>query len=65
VGYSNPHSLNDDGDAQRITLRVSDSLYDEIDSLVEEGPYVSRSEAIRDAVRHLIEDETPHEFGPA
>ena len=40
-----------------LPLRLPKKLLEEIDSLVKAGLYESRSEAIRDAVRRLIESK--------
>jgi len=41
-----------------LPLRLPEKLIEEIDCLVKAGLYQSRSEAIRDAVRHLIESKS-------
>jgi len=38
-----------------IQARVSEKLIREVDKLVEEGYYKSRTEALEDAIRHLLE----------
>lgn len=40
-----------------LPLRLPKKLLDEVDCLVKAGLYESRSEAIRDATRHLIESK--------
>lgn len=39
---------------EQVQLRMSKGLIDGIDDLVKEGKYASRSDVVRDAVRHLI-----------
>ncbi|MFO8051867.1 MAG: ribbon-helix-helix domain-containing protein [Thermoplasmatota archaeon] len=38
-----------------MTIKITPKLIHEIDHLIEEGWYTSRSEAVRDAVRELVE----------
>jgi putative addiction module CopG family antidote len=40
---------------EAMTIKITHRLMQEIDSLIEEGWYSSRSEAVRDAVRELVE----------
>ncbi len=40
---------------ETVPIKMTKKLLEELDKLVGEGWYVSRSEAIRDAVRKLIE----------
>ena len=39
---------------QRITFRIPTQQIDEVESLVDEGEYPNRSEAIRQAVREMV-----------
>ena len=40
---------------ETVTAKITSKLILELDHLIEEGWYANRSEAIRDAVRDLIE----------
>jgi len=40
---------------ESVPTKMTKRLLEELDRLVEEGWYASRSEAIRDAVRELVE----------
>ncbi len=40
---------------ESVPAKMTEKLIQELDRLVEEGWYTSRSEAIRDAVRELVE----------
>jgi Arc/MetJ-type ribon-helix-helix transcriptional regulator len=40
--------------AEQVQLRMSKGLIDGIDHLVKDGKYASRSDVVRDAVRHLL-----------
>jgi len=40
---------------ETVTAKITPKLIHELDHLIEEGWYANRSEAIRDAVRDLIE----------
>ncbi len=40
---------------ESVPAKMTEKLLEELDRLVQEGWYASRSEAIRDAVRELIE----------
>ena len=40
-----------------ISIRLPDKLLEEIDKLVHEGTYASRTEALRDAARQLIRSQ--------
>ncbi len=40
---------------ESVPAKMTKKLLEELDKLVEEGWYASRSEAIRDAVRELVE----------
>jgi len=41
---------------KRVTLRVPDEQVDELDDHVDRGRYPNRSEAIRTAIRDLLDD---------
>ena len=43
---------------QTLTAKVTPRLLNELDHLIEDVWYTSRSEAIRDAIRKLIENKT-------
>ena len=40
---------------ENVTAKITPRLIQEIDGLIEEGWYSSRSEAIRDAIRDLVD----------
>ena len=40
---------------EAMTIKITPKLIHEIDHLIDEGWYSSRSEAVRDAIRALIE----------
>jgi len=40
---------------ENMTVKITPKLISEIDNLIQEGWYASRSEAIRDAVRELVD----------
>ncbi|AEN06685.1 ribbon-helix-helix domain-containing protein [Halolamina sp.] len=42
---------------ERVTLRIPKQQIDRVEQLVERGEYPNRSEAIRAAVRQLVDDE--------
>lgn len=44
---------------ERATIRVPEQQLDRVETLVEAGNYPNRSEAIRAAIRQLLEDEYP------
>lgn len=48
---------------ERVTLRIPKAQIDEIEDLVETGEFPSKSEAIRQAVREMIDDKQP-EYTP-
>ena len=43
---------------ETLTAKVTPKLMTELDILIEDGWYTSRSEAVRDAIRKLIENRT-------
>ena len=47
------------GQMQRVTFRIPERKLDDVESLVDDGEFASRSEAIRQAVRDLIREERP------
>ena len=42
---------------ERVTLRIPEQQIERVEQLVERGEYPNRSEAIRSAVRELVDDE--------
>ena len=40
---------------ENMTVKITPRLINELDNLIQEGWYSSRSEAIRDAVRELVD----------
>lgn len=42
---------------ERLTMRAPKRLLDEIDTLVENGYYPNRSEAIRTAIRDMLNEQ--------
>lgn len=40
-----------------VTTKLTERLTSELDALVDEGWYANRSEAVRDAVRELVENK--------
>jgi Arc/MetJ-type ribon-helix-helix transcriptional regulator len=46
---------------ERVTLRIEKQNLEDLDSLVEEGEYPNRSEAVRDGIRTLL-DEYSNEY---
>ena len=44
---------------ERVTFRAPSQQIDEVEALVDEGEFPSRSEAIRQAVRDLIQEDRP------
>ena len=49
--------VNGKDELETVTAKLTPRLASEIDALVEEGWYANRSEAIRDAVRNLVENK--------
>lgn len=47
----------------RVTLRIPRQQVEEVEQLVETGEYPNRSEAIRSAVRTMIDDSDASEQG--
>lgn len=45
---------------ERVTLRIPKQQVEMVEQMVETGQYPNRSEAIRSAVRELIEEEGEH-----
>ncbi len=43
---------------ETLTAKVTSKLITELDILIEDGWYTSRSEAVRDAIRKLIDNRT-------
>jgi putative addiction module CopG family antidote len=48
-------AISEKNGLETVTAKLTPRLAAEIDALVEEGWYANRSEAIRDAVRNLVE----------
>lgn len=48
-----------------VPAKMTERLVQELDRLVEEGRYTSRSEAIRDAVREVVERRKLHRLEAA
>jgi Arc/MetJ-type ribon-helix-helix transcriptional regulator len=46
---------------ERVTLRIPKQQIDEVERLVDTGKFPNRSEAIRAAVREMINEETDDE----
>ncbi|PSP99027.1 ribbon-helix-helix protein, CopG family [Halobacteriales archaeon QS_5_70_17] len=44
---------------ERVTLRIPKQQIEEVERMVETGEYPNRSEAIRAAVRDMINEEDP------
>lgn len=40
---------------QSLTVRLSDAYLDQMDILIDKGVYGSKSEIVREALRHLFE----------
>lgn len=45
---------------QRVTLRVPERQVEEVERMVEDGYFPNRSEAIRTAIRDMLEE---HDYG--
>jgi Arc/MetJ-type ribon-helix-helix transcriptional regulator len=43
---------------ERVTLRIPKQQIDEVEQMVERGKFPNRSEAIRSAVREMIDEQT-------
>ncbi|GAA0293418.1 ribbon-helix-helix protein, CopG family [Halarchaeum salinum] len=43
---------------ERVTLRIPKQQIEEVEEMVELGKYPNRSEAIRSAVREMLEEQT-------
>jgi Arc/MetJ-type ribon-helix-helix transcriptional regulator len=52
---SNP-TLTERSATERVTFRLPESQLEALEALAEQGEYPNRSEAIRCAVRQLLED---------
>lgn len=57
--------LADGPTCERVTYRETRAIVDALESLVEEGRYPNRSEAIRAATRQLVREETGDGEGEA
>lgn len=49
----------------KVTVRLPDRLIQGLDALVEQGLYADRCEAVRDAVRDLVEKKHLHRLEQA
>jgi Arc/MetJ-type ribon-helix-helix transcriptional regulator len=49
---------------ERVTLRIPKQQIDEVERLVDTGKFPNRSEAIRAAVREMINEEAGDEQSP-
>ena len=47
----------------RVTLRIPEQQIEAVEQLVETGQYPNRSEAIRSAVRELVDEEFEPQHG--
>ncbi|WP_336034953.1 ribbon-helix-helix domain-containing protein [Halobacterium yunchengense] len=43
---------------ERVTLRIPKQQIDEVEQMVERGKFPNRSEAIRSAVREMLDEQT-------
>jgi antitoxin ParD1/3/4 len=43
---------------ERVTLRIPEQQIDEVEQMVETGKFPNRSEAIRSAVREMLDEQT-------
>jgi putative addiction module CopG family antidote len=55
VYKGNTMAISGKEELETVTAKLTPRLAAEIDALVEEGWYANRSEAIRDAVRNLVD----------
>ncbi|MFC7204537.1 ribbon-helix-helix domain-containing protein [Haloferax namakaokahaiae] len=46
---------------ERVTLRIPKQQIDEVERMVETGKFPNRSEAIRSAVREMLNEQTPEQ----
>ncbi len=44
---------------ERVTLRIPKQQIEEVEQMVETGQYPNRSEAIRSAVRDMLDEQEP------
>ena len=51
-----PNSLSREGKSPRVSVRIPGSLLDDLDGIVDEGDYLNRSDAIRQALREFVRD---------
>ncbi|MEF8791108.1 MAG: ribbon-helix-helix domain-containing protein [Haloarculaceae archaeon] len=49
---------------ERVTLRIPKQQIEEVERMVETGKYPNRSEAIRSAVREMINEQADEERQP-
>lgn len=64
-----PHTIKRNGHvyervskrSKEVELDLAEDVLNKIDSLIEDGQYVSRGDAIRDILRRIIESEIPIE----
>ena len=48
---------------ERVTLRIPKQQIEEVEQMVEHGKYPNRSEAIRSAVREMIQEQSQQDSG--
>ena len=48
---------------ERVTLRIPKKQIEEVERMVDTGEFPNRSEAIRSAVREMINEQENHEDG--
>jgi Arc/MetJ-type ribon-helix-helix transcriptional regulator len=48
---------------ERVTLRIPKQQIEEVERMVDTGEFPNRSEAIRSAVREMINEQEDHEDG--
>lgn len=48
---------------ERVTLRIPKQQIEEVERMVDTGQFPNRSEAIRSAVREMINEQENHEDG--
>ena len=51
------HDRGSTGSMPRVTLRLPKQQIEQVESLVDDGEFPNRSEAIRQAVREMISEE--------
>jgi Arc/MetJ-type ribon-helix-helix transcriptional regulator len=48
---------------ERVTLRIPKQQIEEVEQMVEQGTYPNRSEAIRSAVREMLDEQRENDNG--